>query len=131
MTAVESIKQSLSPGRLFIGGKFIESSSGRSIEIRNPATGELLTTVPDADAGDVNRAVAAARASFEDKRWRGKDPSEKERILWRFADLIEREKDKLAALESLENGKTLREALRADVAPAIDALRYYAGWVRR
>ena len=101
------------------------------IDIINPATGDIIAKVPDATPADVDRAVASARASFEDKRWRGKDPSEKERILWRWADTIEAHKDELAALESMENGKTLREALSADVSPAIDALRYYAGWVRR
>ncbi len=131
MTAVETVKNNLSKQKLFVGGRYVDSKSERSIDVINPATGELLTTVPDAGAEDVDRAVAGARTSFEDRRWRSKDPSEKERILWRFADLMEKHKNELAALESLENGKTLREALRADVAPGIDALRYYAGWVRR
>ncbi len=130
MTAAEVIA-GISTGRLFIGGKPVDSTGEARIEVRNPATGDLLTTVPDATQDDVDRAVAAARASFESKAWRGKDPSEKERILWRLSDLMEQHKDELAALESAENGKTLREALRADVNPAIDAIRYYAGWVRR
>ena len=130
MTAAEAIKQ-VPAGRLFINGKFVESSGGAVIEVRNPATGELLTTVPDASAADVDQAVAAARASFESRSWRGKDSSEKELILWRLADLMEKNKHELAALESAENGKTVREALRADVNPGIDAIRYYAGWVRR
>jgi aldehyde dehydrogenase (NAD+) len=130
MTAIEAIK-GVPQGRLFINGKFIESASNAGIEVRNPATGELLTTVPDSTAADVDRAVAAARASFEKQTWRSKDSSEKERILWRLADLMEKHKDELASLESAENGKTLREALRADVNPGIDAIRYYAGWVRR
>jgi aldehyde dehydrogenase (NAD+) len=129
MTTVEAM-QWLPPARHFIGGEYVDGLGAR-IEVRNPATGELLASVPDATADDVNRAVAAARASFESCAWRGKDPSEKERILWRLADLMERHKDELAAIESLENGKTLREALRADVNPGIDAVRYYAGWVRR
>lgn len=129
MTTVEAM-QWLPPARHFIGGEYVDGLGAR-IEVRNPATGELLASVPDATADDVNRAVAAARASFENCAWRGKDPSEKERILWRFADLMQRHKDELAAIESLENGKTLREALRADVNPGIDAVRYYAGWVRR
>ena len=123
--------KSLPPAKLFLNGKFVNSVSKSLIEVRNPATGKLITSVPDANAVDVNKAVAAARASFESKAWRGKDPSEKERILWRWADVLDSHKDELAAFVSLENGKTLREALRADVSPAIDALRYYAGWVRR
>jgi len=117
--------------KLFINGRAEDSTGSVTIPVLNPATGETITTVPDATAEDVDRAVAGARASFENKTWRGKDSSEKERIMWRFADILEAHKQELAALESAENGKTLKEALRADVAPAIDALRYYAGWVRR
>ena len=101
------------------------------IEVRNPATGELLATVPDATSTDVDRAVAAARESFEKKTWRGMDPSRKEKILWDLSELLVKHKDELARLESNENGKTLREAIGADVEPAIDAFRYYAGWVRK
>lgn len=101
------------------------------IEVHNPATGELLATVPDATQGDVDRAVAAARESFEKKTWRGMDPSRKEKILWDLSALLVKHKDDLARLESNENGKTLREAMGADVEPAIDAFRYYAGWVRK
>ncbi|HET8548010.1 MAG TPA: aldehyde dehydrogenase family protein [Bryobacteraceae bacterium] len=122
---------SIPEGKLFIDGGPVDSSGGASIDVINPATGERLASIPDATAEDVNRAVAAARAGFEDKRWRSKDPSEKELILWRWADTLQAHEDELAALESLENGKTLREALRADVRPGIDAIRYYAGWVRR
>jgi aldehyde dehydrogenase (NAD+) len=101
------------------------------IEVHNPATGELLATVPDATQADVDRAVAAARESFEKKTWRGMDPSKKEKILWDLSALLLKHKDELARLESNENGKTLREAMGADVEPAIDAFRYYAGWVRK
>ncbi len=129
MTTAEAMHW-LPPARHFIGGEYVDGAGAR-IEVRNPATGDLLASVPDATIDDVNRAVAAARASFEAGAWRGKDPSEKERILWRLAELMESHKDELAGIESLENGKTLREALRADVNPGIDAVRYYAGWVRR
>jgi acyl-CoA reductase-like NAD-dependent aldehyde dehydrogenase len=101
------------------------------IEVRNPATGDLLATVPDATQADVDRAVAAARRSFEAKTWRGMDPSRKEKILWDLSALLVEHKTELARLESMENGKTLREAMGADVEPAIDAFRYYAGWVRK
>jgi acyl-CoA reductase-like NAD-dependent aldehyde dehydrogenase len=130
MTAAEAIR-SAPPSQHFINGAYTGSTGGTKIEVRSPAFGELIATVPDATAEDVDRAVAAARASFESKSWRSKDPSEKELILWRLAGLMEQHKDELAALESMENGKTLREALRADVNPGIDAVRYYAGWVRR
>ena len=101
------------------------------IEICNPATCELLGTVPDCDAAEVDRAVAAARASFENKTWRGLDPSKRERILWNIGDLLLKHRDELAKLISQETGKTLREAAGADVAPAADCFHYYAGWVRK
>ena len=131
MTAVESVKQQLRPGRLFINGQWEEAASGKTIEVHNPATGDLLTTVPDGESPDVDRAVAAARASFEKKTWRGLDPSKKENILWNVAELLLKYKEELSILESMENGKTVREAAGADVDPAIDCFRYYAGWVRK
>ncbi len=131
MTVAEEIKQQLQPGKLFIGGRWEEAERGRAIEVVNPATGEPLTTVPDGEACDVDRAVAAARACFERKSWRGMDPSKKEKILWDIGEVLLRHREELAVLESMENGKTVREAGGADVDPAIDAFRYYAGWVRK
>ncbi|HEV3201099.1 MAG TPA: aldehyde dehydrogenase family protein [Bryobacteraceae bacterium] len=119
------------PRKLFINGCWEESLCVRSVDVCNPATGEHVTTVPDADSSDVNRAVAAARASFEKKTWRGMDPSKRERILWNIGDLLSKYRDELAALITQENGKTLRESVGADVAPAADCFRYYAGWVRK
>jgi acyl-CoA reductase-like NAD-dependent aldehyde dehydrogenase len=130
MTSAEAMRR-LPPARHFIDGKYVEGAGSKSIDVRYPATGELLVSIPDGTASDVDRAVAAARHTFEAEAWRGKNPSEKERILHRVADLMEARKEELAALESLENGKTFREALRADVNPGIDSFRYYAGWVRR
>src|SRR6266545_6972884 len=131
MTVAESVRQQLRPGKLFINGRWDDSVCGRTIEICNPAKGDPLTTVPDGDASDVDRAVAAARASFDKKSWRGMNPSAREQILWNLAEILEKNKEELAALESMENGKTVREAAGADVAPAVDAFRYYAGWVRK
>lgn len=119
------------PRQLFINGCFVDAACGRHLDVINPATGELLTTVPDADETDVNRAVAAARASFEKKSWRGMNPSQRERILWNIADLLMKYRDELALTISQENGKTVREAAGADVGTAADCFRYYAGWVRK
>ena len=105
--------------------------SAISIEVCNPATGDVIGTVPDFDAAAVDRAVAGARAAFESKAWRGLDPSKRERILWSIGELLLKYRDELAKLISQETGKTLREAAGADVAPAADCFRYYAGWVRK
>jgi len=100
------------------------------IDVFNPANCDLIASVPDCGADEVNTAVAAARASFEDKRWRGLDPSRRERILWDIGEAIARHRDELARIIVQETGKTLREAAGADVNPAADCFRYYAGWVR-
>jgi len=131
MTASEEIKQQLHPAKLFINGRWEDAEHSGTIDVVNPATGEFLTTVPDGGARDVDRAVAAARASFERKTWRGMDPSKKEKILWDISEILLKHREELAVLESMENGKTVREAGGADVDPAIDAFRYYAGWVRK
>jgi acyl-CoA reductase-like NAD-dependent aldehyde dehydrogenase len=131
MTASQEIKPQLHPGKLFINGRWEDAAQSGVIDVVNPATGEFLTTVPDGAACDVDRAVAAARASFEQKTWRGMDPSKKEKILWDISEILLKHREELAVLESMENGKTVREAGGADVDPAIDAFRYYAGWVRK
>ena len=106
-------------------------TSERTLDVINPATGELLTTVPDHDEDDVARAVAAARACFRNRTWRGLDASKRERILWNIGERIEQRADELSVVISRENGKTVREAMGADVKPAADCFRYYAGWVRK
>ncbi len=131
VTLAESVKRKIKPGKLFIDGREEDAASGKTIDVMNPATGERLTTVPDGDAPDIDRAVASARRSVEKKSWRGMDPSRKEKILWDLSEILLKNKEELAVLESMENGKTVREASGADVEPAIDAFRYYAGWVRK
>ena len=101
------------------------------IEVVNPATGDILGEIVDFGSIGVDEAVAAAREAFEDKRWRGKRPSEQEAVLWRVAELVERDCEELTLLETLETGKTLKEARETGVRASADAFRYYAGLVRR
>src|SRR5262249_40573940 len=117
--------------KLFINGRWEDPNSTTSIDVINPANGELITTVPDGDACDIDRAVAAARASYAKKSWRGMDPSKRERILWTIGELLLKNRTDLATTIAQENGKTLREAAGADVMSAADCFRYYAGWVRK
>ena len=126
-----AVKQSLKPGKLFIEGKSEDAVSGQTIAVMNPATGEQITTVPDGSAEDVDRAVRSARRTFENRAWRAKRASERERIIWRIGELIEKNKEELGMLESLNNGKTYREALRGDIPPSADIFYYYAGWTRK
>jgi len=125
------IKQGLKPYKLYIDGQWVEPSSDRTIAVMNPATSEELTTVPDANTKDVDRAVGAARRAFENGVWRKMDASARERIIWRVGELIEKNKEELALIESLNNGKTFREALRGDIPPTADIFYYYAGWARK
>jgi acyl-CoA reductase-like NAD-dependent aldehyde dehydrogenase len=115
-------------GRLFIGGEWQDAASGRTFPTYNPATGEVLAEVAEADAADVDRAVRAARDAFENSEWARIDAAERGRVLYRLADALEAHADEIARLETLNNGKPLREARRFDVAGAIDCFRYYAGW---
>lgn len=119
-----------SPKKLFIGGKFVESASGKKIKSYNPATGEVLCEAYEADEQDVNRAVELAEKAFHGE-WSKISSSERSRMLWKLADLIEENLEPMAQLETLDNGKPIRETRNADVPLVIDHFRYYAGWVNK
>lgn len=112
----------------FIGGKWTPSISGKTFETINPATEELIAQVAEGDAADIDAAVAAARDAFEHGEWSRMDARDRGGLLYKLADLIEAEIDELAALESLDNGKPIRDARAGDLPMTIDCLRYYAGY---
>src|SRR6266852_3652230 len=103
------------PKKLFIGGRWVESASGKTFDTIDPATGEVLAKVAEADAEDVDRAVAAARKSFDRGEWRELPPAERAKVLWRVGDMIEERANEFAQLESLDNGKPINEMLLFDV----------------
>jgi len=111
---------------LFVGGEFVESESGEVFETRDPTTNEVLAEVPAGAAADIDRAVGAAREAFAD--WQP-DPAERQSLLHEIADRIEAERDTFARLETLDNGKPIREA-QGDVAAVVDHFRYFAGATR-
>jgi aldehyde dehydrogenase (NAD+) len=113
---------------LFIGGKWLDSVSGKTFPTLNPATGETICQVAEGDKADVDLAVKAARKAFEEGPWSKMNASDRGRLLNKLADLIEKNKEELAALESLDNGKPYRDALAADLPLTIKCYRYYAGW---
>ena len=113
---------------LFIDGEFVPSLSGKTFKSINPATEEVLTEVAEAEAPDIDRAVKAARRAFESGPWSRMSAAERSRLLYRLADLMEEHKLQLAQLETLDNGKPIRESLNADLPLAIEHIRYYAGW---
>src|SRR5262249_3279966 len=108
---------------LFIGGKWQDSVSGKTFPTVNPATGETICHVAEGDKADVDLAVKAARKPFEDGPWPKMNASDRGRLLNKFADLIEKNKEELAALESLDNGKPYRDALNADLPLTIKCYR--------
>ena len=112
----------------FIGGKWIPAASGKTFSTFHPATEEVIAEVAEGDADDVDAAVDAAREALEKGAWSKMDARDRGRLMYRLADLIEEEAAELAALETLDNGKPIRDALTADIPLVIDCLRYYAGW---
>ena len=117
------------PKQLLIGGEKVDAADGATFETLDPATGNVITTVAQAGAADVDRAVAAARAAFtEGSDWRSMTPGDRGRAMIRLAGLVEAHADELAELESLDNGKPLKFARYVDVASTLSHLHYYAGW---
>ena len=114
--------------KMLIDGSFVSAASGKTFPVYNPATGEILTHVPEAEAEDVSRAVSAARRAFDEGPWPRMSPSERGRILWRVAELVEKHNDEFAELESLDNGKPFSVARVPDVPLTTDMFRYMAGW---
>ncbi|WP_099361778.1 aldehyde dehydrogenase family protein [Fredinandcohnia onubensis] len=114
--------------KLYINGEFVKSASGKTFESYNPATGEVLATVSEAGPEDIDRAVKAARKAFDEGPWQKMTAAERSRIMYKLADLMELHKDELAQLETLDNGKPIRETSNADIPLAIEHMRYYAGW---
>ena len=112
----------------FIDGKWQDAVSGKTFPTINPATEETIADVAEGDAADVDRAAKAARRAFDNGPWSRMDARDRGRIMYRLADLIEEEIDELAALESLDNGKPIKDARAADLPLVIDCLRYYAGF---
>lgn len=113
---------------LFIGGQWQAAAAERRIEVVNPATGRVIATTADAGASDVDRAVAAARAAFDNGPWGKMSGQERSKLLWALAALIDRDADELGLIETLNNGKPLRDSRGIDIPGAANLLRYMAGW---
>jgi retinal dehydrogenase len=115
--------------QLFINNEFVNSVSGKTFKTVNPATGEVIAEVQEADKADVDKAVSAAREAFKlGSPWRRMDASQRGRLLDKFADLMERDRLYLASLESLDNGKPFKDAYYGDVPFSAKVTRYFAGW---
>lgn len=113
-------------GQAFIGGRYVDAASGRTFDCVSPIDGRLLTRVARCDEEDVDRAVRAARAAFEDGRWADLAPARRKRVLQRFADLIEQQQTELALLETLDMGKPITDSSTIDIPGVVNCIRWYA-----
>lgn len=114
------------PSKAVIDGKLVASRSGETFDNIAPRNGKLINKIALCNEADVDAAVAAAKAAFQDQRWRKLHYRDKKRIMFRLADLMERDIETLALLESLDSGKPIRDTTSFDVPSAIRTLRYYA-----
>ena len=119
------------PGKLIINGEAVDAASGGTFETHNPATEELITTVAEAGAEDVDRAVRAARAAFESGPWPKMKPADRARVLHRLGDLILANADEIARLETMDNGKPIFESRHIDVPMVAGCFHYFSGWASK
>ena len=110
----------------FIDGRFVPAASGRTFPDIAGRDGSRIADVAEGGEEDVNRAVAAARASFDDRRWSDRSPADRKRVLLRLAERIREQRDELALLESLDVGKPIRDTLAVDVPSAAKTIQWYA-----
>lgn len=118
----------IGPTQLLIGGRWTAAASQKTFETFNPATGQAIARVAEGDRQDVDAAVQAARKAFEKGPWPRMSGRERAACLYRLADLIEKHRDELAALETLNNGKPISDSRNIMLPLVLDCYRYYAGW---
>ena len=119
------------PRKMLIDGKWVNAASGKTFPTYNPATGEVLAQVAEGDRADIDAAVKAARKAFDSGPWSRMTSSERGKLVWKLADLLEEHLEEFATLETLDNGKPLAVARAADVPLAVDMFRYMAGWATK
>jgi phenylacetaldehyde dehydrogenase len=117
--------------RLLINGEWIDAGSRKRLPVIDPSTANKVSEIAEATQADVDAAVAAARKAFESGPWHEMRPVERQALLLKLADLIEKNADEMAELESIDNGKTKFMASIVDIPGAIEQLRYFAGWATK
>ncbi|XP_057948914.1 benzaldehyde dehydrogenase, mitochondrial-like [Malania oleifera] len=133
-TAAAAIEEPIAPHvkvnhtQLLINGQFVDAASGKTFPTLDPRTGDVIAHVAEGDAEDINRAVSAARKAFDEGPWPKMTPYERSKIIWRFADLLEKHCDDIAALETWDNGKPYEQAAKIEIPMVVRVFRYYAGW---
>ena len=119
------------PRKMLIDGKWVDALSGKTFATFNPATGDVLAQVAEGDREDIDRAVKAARRAFDSGPWRRMNASERGRLIWKLADMVEAHLEEFAQIETLDNGKPITVSRAADVPLAVDLFRYMAGWATK
>jgi len=119
------------PGKLFIGGKWVDAASGKTFPTINPATGETITAIAEGDERDAAAAVEAARKAFESGPWPEMSASDRARLLWKLGDLVDKYNEELGTLETLDNGKPIFESRQIDMPMVAEVFRYFAGWATK
>ncbi|HPB34063.1 MAG TPA: aldehyde dehydrogenase family protein, partial [Caldisericia bacterium] len=114
--------------KLFIDGKWVDGKEGKTFKSYCPANGEFLSECTEAGREDVDLAVKAAWKAFES--WKDVNPETRSKILLEIADMLEKDKEKFAMIETMDNGKPIRESLNIDVPLSVDHFRYFAGVIR-
>lgn len=123
----EKMAENLSfPTKAFINGKFVDAKSGKTMEAVNPATGKVFASFSTCDENDVDEAVKVAQKTFERGVWSKMHPTERKKVLLKFADIIENNLEELAVLETLDSGKPIGEVMSTDIPEAIHAIRWHA-----
>src|SRR5262249_38161149 len=117
--------------QLLIDGKWVNAKSGKRFDVFDRATGQAIAAVAEADAADVDEAVKAARRAFETGPWSRTSPMDRCKLIWKLADLLEENADEIAEIESLDNGKPIRDARNVDLPGSYNILRYMAGWATK
>ncbi|MGA2926650.1 MAG: aldehyde dehydrogenase family protein, partial [Solirubrobacteraceae bacterium] len=119
------------PKKLLIDGDWVEARNANTLEVYDPALGEVIAYVAAGDSEDVDLAVKAARRAFEDSAWSRMTPSQRGRVIHRIGDVLLENAEEMAVIESMDNGKPLAVARAADVELAADMFHYMAGFATK
>jgi betaine-aldehyde dehydrogenase len=130
MSSAQATSETPRQYQLFIDGKFVDAESGKTFTTPNPATGETLAEVAEADKADIDKAVVAARRAFEGK-WSKISARDRGRMLYKLSQLVESKTKELAALETADNGKPIRESQFIDIPSVAENFEYFAGWATK
>lgn len=117
--------------RLYINGEYVPSLSGKTFEVLDPATEKVIAEVSEAQEADIDNAVAAARKAFDEGEWTKMAAADRSHLIYKFADLLEENREELAQLEAIDNGKPYQIALEDDIDGTVQHFRYYAGWATK